>query len=201
MKIGIFGGSFNPIHNMHLKIANYLISNGYVDKVIFVPTGNKYSYKTNMISAKKRLKMIKLATRNNKNILVSDYEIKNTMVYTYQTLLHFKNKYKQDTIYFICGMDNLNYIDTWKNSDIILDFSIIVVNRNNEKIKGKFLNKKNIEYVKIDLEGISSTIIRKNIKLNKSIEDLVPKNVLDYINKNNLYREDNEVCIKKLLEN
>ena len=201
MKIGIFGGSFNPIHNMHLKIANYLISNGYVNKVIFVPTGNKYSYKTNMISAKKRLKMIKLATRNNKNILVSNYEIKNTMVYTYQTLLHFKNKYKQDTIYFICGMDNLNYIDTWKNSDIILDFSIIVVNRNNEKIKDKFLNKKNIEYVKIDLEGISSTIIRKNIKLNKSIEDLVPKNVLDYINKNNLYREDNEVCIKKLLEN
>ena len=77
MKIGILGGSFNPIHNMHLKIANYLIENKYLDKIIFVPTGDKYSYKTHMLEADKRLIMINLAIKDNPNILSSDYEIKN----------------------------------------------------------------------------------------------------------------------------
>ena len=190
MKIGIFGGSFNPIHNMHLKIANYLIENKYLDKIIFVPTGDKYSYKTHMLEADKRLIMINLAIKDNPNILSSDYEIKNQMVYTYETLNYFKELYHNDKIYFVCGMDNLDYLDKWQKPEEILKFPIIVVNRNKEKMNSKFLKYKNIKQVKIKLSSLSSTLIRKKIKDNKSIKDLVPKDVEKYITINNLYRRD-----------
>ena len=190
MKIGIFGGSFNPIHNMHLKIANYLIENKYLDKIIFVPTGDKYSYKTHMLEADKRLIMINLAIKDNPSILSSDYEIKNQMVYTYETLNYFKELYHNDKIYFVCGMDNLDYLDKWQKPEEILKFPIIVVNRNKEKMNSKFLKYKNIKQVKIKLSSLSSTIIRKKIKDNKSIKDLVPKDVEKYITINNLYRRD-----------
>lgn len=201
MKIGIFGGSFNPIHNTHLKIINYLLENKYLDKIIIVPTGDKYSYKPGMVKANKRLKMINLAIKNNPKIATSDYEIKNKMVYTYETLNHFKKLYPQDKIYFICGMDNLNYLDKWQKYQEILKFPIIVVNRNNEKIASKFLNIKNIKYVKIKLDSLSSTIIRKKLSDNESIKGLVPVEVEKYIINNNLYRKEFNVCIKKLLKN
>ena len=100
MKIGIFGGCFNPPHKMHKSIALELIMNHYLDKVIYVPTGNKYN-KTSLIDAKHRYNMLKLMTDDNTTLDVSDYELKNTLTYTYQTLDYFKDKYKKDEIYFI----------------------------------------------------------------------------------------------------
>ena len=91
MKIGIFGGSFNPPHKMHKEIAIELIKKHYVDKVIFVPTGSKYKYKNNLLSDKVRLEMLKLMCNDN-NLEVSNYELKDDVVYTYETLNHFKNK-------------------------------------------------------------------------------------------------------------
>ena len=92
MKIGIFGGSFNPPHKMHKKIALDLIKKHYLDKVIFVPTGRKYKYKNNLLSDKVRLEMLKLMCIDNKDLDVSDYELKDHIVYTYDTLDYFKNK-------------------------------------------------------------------------------------------------------------
>ena len=84
MKIGVFGGSFNPIHKRHEEIAKFLL-NRYVDKIIFVPTGCKYEYKNNLIDNKYRLDMIKLVTDKNPNMIVSDYEIKDYVAYTSDT--------------------------------------------------------------------------------------------------------------------
>ena len=131
MKIGIFGGSFNPIHNMHLKIANYLIENKYLDKIIFVPTGDKYSYKTHMLEADKRLIMINLAIKDNPNILSSDYEIKNQMVYTYETLNYFKElwnkfiKFLQDKFFSSNKYDDL--IDELHEEEIIDDDDLEII--------------------------------------------------------------------------
>ena len=193
MKIGIFGGSFNPPHKMHKKIAIELIKKHYVDKVIFVPTGSKYKYKNNLLSDKVRLEMLELMCRDNNNLEVSDYELKEHVVYTYETLDYFKNKYKDDEIYFICGTDNLSYIDKWKKGeDILSNNKLLVIKRNTDDINTlleKYKDyKDNIIVTEIEENEISSTKIREMIYNNKRAEDYLDESVYSYIRENNLYR-------------
>ena len=193
MKIGIFGGGFNPPHKMHKKIALELIKKHYVDKVIFVPTGNKYKYKNNLLSDNIRLEMLKLMCIDNEKLEVSDYELKEQVVYTYETLDYFKNKYKDDEIYFICGTDNLSYIDKWKKGEYILSNNkILVIKRNTDDIN-TLLNKykdykDNIIVTDIKENEISSTKIREMIYNNKRAEVYLDKKVYLYIKENNLYK-------------
>ncbi len=193
MKIGIFGGSFNPPHKMHKKIALELIKKHYVDKVIFVPTGSKYKYKNNLLSDEVRLEMLKLMCNDNNNLEVSDYELKDYVVYTYETLNYFKNKYKDDEIYFICGSDNLSYIDMWKKGkDILSNNKILVIKRDTFDINtllDKYKDyKDNIIVTDIKENEISSTKIREMIYNNKGVKDYLDNKVLDYIVRNKLYR-------------
>lgn len=184
MRIGIFGGSFNPPHVDHKQIAIELIEKDYLDKVIFVPTGDKYQ-KKELISANMRINMLQLMCKNNLNLEVSDYEIKNKLTYTYETLDYFKNKYPNDTIYFICGSDNLKEFKTWKNYEYILDnYKIIVTMRNNDKIDSiiKDINSKNIIEVNIKTNNISSTMIRAKLD-----EKYLDESVYNYIKKYKLY--------------
>ena len=190
MKLGIFGGSFNPVHNMHTNIAEYLINKHYVDKIIFVPTGMKYKYKTNLLDNRYRYDMLKLIC--NDRISVSDYEFKDNVVYTCETLKYFKDMYKDDEIYFICGTDNLSYIDEWKNGlEILKNYKILVINRESNDINlllEKYKDfKDNIIVVPIYMSDISSTSIRNKIKNKENINELVNKDVLKYIRDNNLY--------------
>ena len=197
MKIGIFGGSFNPPHKMHQKIALDLIKNHYVDKVIFVPTGSKYKYKNNLLSDKVRLEMLKLMCNGNKNLEVSDYELKEKVVYTYQTLNYFKKKYKNDEIYFICGTDNLSYLDKWRKGRYILkNNKLLIIKRNtndiNELLKKYKKYNSNIIVAKIKENIISSTKIREMIYNNKRVDSYLDTKVYSYIKANNLYKEDNK---------
>ena len=131
MKIGIFGGSFNPPHNMHKNIALNLIKNKYLDKVIYVPTGNKYN-KRGLVNQNDRYNMVRLMIEGYNNLDVSNYEF-NKLTYTYETLDYFRNIYQNDDIYFICGSDNLKEITSWKRYDYILkNYKIIVIKRNDE---------------------------------------------------------------------
>ena len=193
MKIGIFGGSFNPPHKMHKKIALDLIKKHYLDKIIFVPTGSKYKYKNNLLSDKVRLEMLKLMCIDNKDLDVSDYELKDHIVYTYDTLDYFKNKYKDDEIFFICGTDNLSYIDKWKKGeDILSNNKLLVIKRNTFDITPllkKYKDyKDNIIVADIEENEISSTKIREMIYNNKRAEDYLDESVYSYIRENNLYR-------------
>ncbi len=193
MKIGIFGGSFNPPHKMHKKIAFDLITRHYVDKVIFVPTGNKYKYKNNLLNNKARLEMLKLMCEDNKNLEVSDYELKDHVVYTYETLDYFKDKYKDDEIYFICGTDNFSYVDKWERGMYVLSNNkLLVVKRNTYDITPlleKYKNyKDNIIVTDIEENEISSTKIREMIYNNKRVENYLDKSVYLYIRDNNLYK-------------
>lgn len=188
MKIGIFGGSFNPPHNMHKTIALELLKKNYVDKIVFVPTGNKYN-KKELIDVEHRIKMLQLLTQNNNNILISNYEVKNVLTYTYQTLDYFKKIYPNDEIYFITGSDNLKELTTWKNYKYILNnYSLLIIKRNDDNITDilKNLNYKSILEVNIKSKNISSTMIRNDIKNNKSNKD-IDANVLEYIKTKQLY--------------
>lgn len=189
MRLGIFGGSFNPPHNMHKKIALDLINNDYLDKVIYVPTGDKYQ-KDGLVSAQDRYNMVKIMINESPNLLVSDYEITNELTYTYQTLDYFKKIYPNDDIYFICGSDNLKQIETWKNYEYILrNFKILVINRDDINIKSILKKYNNIILTDIKENALSSTYIRNLLKDNdENIIEYIDVKVLKYIKKfSNLY--------------
>lgn len=191
MKIGIFGGSFNPPHKMHKTIALELIKKGYVDIVIYVPTGDSY-IKKDLVAAYDRLEMLKLMIRDCSKLLVSDYEIKNGLRYTYQTLDYFKHTYHHDEIYFVCGSDNLKQLTLWKNYHYILsNYKLLVIKRDKDdiiKIIEK-LGKANIIVTDITSRHISSTDIRKKMISQKEVEEIDP-HVKAYIKKRKLYSDE-----------
>ena len=195
MKIGIFGGSFNPPHKMHVNMAQQLINKHYVDKIIYVPTGSKYKYKNNLIADEYRYKMLDIICKKNKNMEVSNYELKDKVVYTYQTLDYFRNKYSKDEIYFICGTDNLTYMDKWENGIDILSYNKILVIKRETDDYEDILNrlweyKDNIILTDIKPYKISSTIIRDMInKGDSNIDNYLDKDVIAYIKENKLYKD------------
>lgn len=193
MRIGIFGGCFNPPHQMHKDIALNLIKKNYLDKVIYVPTGNFYK-KDNLASDIDRYNMLKLMLEDTSNLEVSDYEF-GKLKYTYQTLTYFKSQYPNADIYFILGSDNLKELDSWKEYEYILsNFKILVIRRNNDNID-EIINKyykwkKNIITADISLNYISSTQIRNYLKESGTINitsNMIDGNVLEYIVSNKLY--------------
>ena len=194
MRIGIFGGSYNPPHKMHLNIALELLDKRYVDRVIFVPTGSKYKYKTNLVGDAHRLEMLKIMTKSDERLLVSDYELQDEVVYTCETLAHFREVYPNDEVFFICGADNLSYIDEWKNGiDILTNNKILVIKRDTDDIV-EILNrfekyKENIIVTDVLPRDVSSTRIRDLINNNSEVNDLLDDGVLDYIKKNKLYED------------
>ena len=192
MKIGIFGGSFNPPHKMHLRIALDLIKKFYLDKVIFVPTGSKYKYKSNLLPDKNRFEMLEIMIKDDERFLVSDFELKDRVVYTYETLKYFKGIYPNDEIYFICGLDNLSYVDKWMNSDELLcnnKFLVIKRSGDNEKDILDRLDdyKENIIITNVSPCDVSSTMIRNKILNNEDVLDFINEEVFKYIKDNNLY--------------
>lgn len=194
MRIGIFGGSFNPPHNMHTNIASYLLEHAYVDKVIFVPTGSKYKYKNNLLPDNIRYDMVKLITDKYPNMEVSDFELKDHVIYTCDTLNYFKKTYKNDEIYFICGTDNLSYIDEWKNGIYLLEnYKFIIIRRATDDydllVKKYDKYKNNFICVDgLDMNPLSSTSIRHDID-SSNVKDYLDKDVYKYIIDNNLYEE------------
>lgn len=184
MRLGIYVGSFNPVHNGHISIVNYLIKNKYVDKIEIIPTGN-YWDKNNLISINDRINMLKFY--ENDNIIINS--TLNNLEYTYQILREFN-----DEIYLIVGADILPKFYLWKNIDEILENKIIVINRNDIDVNRyieEFNNKDNFIVIN-DLKtiDISSTKIRELVKddKKKELKKLLDINVVNYIYQNNLYR-------------
>lgn len=195
MRIGIFGGSFNPPHNMHENIGKELITKGYLDKVIYVPTGEEYKYKSNLLPNEVRYNMLKLITDKHDEFGISNFEFQDKVIYTYETIRHFKEEYPNDEIYFICGADNLSYIDKWEKGEYILrNYKIIAITRNtdnlSEIIEGYKKYSPVIKVAKIEPIDLSSTEIRELIKKNDydTLKKYLDEDVLAYIIKENLYK-------------
>lgn len=202
MKIGIIGGTFNPIHLAHLYIAYEAKCQLNLDKIIFIPTGSPPHKKDmEILEASLRYNMVYEAIKNYEDFEISDYEIeKKGLSYTFETLEHFKND--DNELYFITGADCLMDIEKWKYPEKIFKLcNFVVFNRagyskknlriQKEKIQQKFNT--NITFLDIiDLE-ISSSIIRNRIKEGKRIDFFMPREVLEYIITNNLYNYCNKV--------
>lgn len=183
MKIGVYVGSFNPVHIGHIHIVNYLIDNNYLDKVIIIPTKG-YWDKDNLISLDHRINMLKYY--ENYNIIINN--TLNNYDYTYKVLDKLKEEYINDDLYLIMGADNIINFHKWKNIDSILKNKVIVLNRddiNIEEYIDKFNKDKFIIINDFKPINISSTKIRNNYKKNREYLD---KMVYNYIDEFNLYK-------------
>ena len=201
-KIGILGGTFNPIHLAHLYIAYEAKSQLNLDKVIFIPTGNPPHKKDKKIlEASLRYNMVYEAIKNYEDFEISKYEVeKEGYSYTFETLKHFKAK--DNELYFITGADCLMDIEKWKNPEEIFRLSRFVVfnragyNEENLKIQKNKIEEKfntNIDFLDIiDLE-ISSSMIRERINEGTRVDFVLSKEVLSYIQENNIYDYCNNI--------
>ena len=199
-KIGIIGGTFNPIHNGHTLLALYCKEKLNLDKVIFIPTYTPpHKSDKNLASEVHRFNMCNIAVQKCKDFSVSDIEIKRKGTsYTYETLTSLKKVYPDDTLYFITGADMFLTLEKWKNPEIIFDKAVIAaVPRNlsdSEMLNShyqNFLKPLGAKACILDepVLSVSSTFIRENIKNYDLIKSLIDRNVYEYIVKNNLYRE------------
>lgn len=192
-KVGILGGTFDPIHAGHLITARAVKEIRNLDKIFFIPNYiSPFKQKVNTSDAKHRLKMIELAIKNIPYFEVSDLEIKNEDVsYTIDTLKYFKKKIKH--LELIIGYDNIGDFSKWKDADEILKIAkLIVLNRKiyGEKVKrDKYFN--SAIFVDTPFIEISGTVIRQRVMNNLPIDFLVPEKVKEYICKHNLYKESN----------
>ncbi|HEC25351.1 MAG TPA: nicotinate (nicotinamide) nucleotide adenylyltransferase [bacterium] len=216
MKIGIFGGTFDPIHYGHLRAAEETAERLKLDKVIFVPTNITSDKKETLLKPEKRLKMINIAIKSRERFEASDIEIKRGgFSYSYDTIVQLKYIYPQDELYFIVGVDTYLGIKNWKNGKKIFDIiNFIIVSRackepglnNLTKLKNflpdelkngiisdytenRLITSKNkfIYFLKITGLDISSTDIRNNFKNNVSNLFLLPNEVINYIINNKSY--------------
>ena len=185
-KIGLFGGCFNPPSNIHISLANNLIKYNYFDKVVFVPVGDYYK-KKDLISAKDRYNMLKIAIKDFKNIEIDDIILNHKEnLYAVDSFKILSEKYKNTDFYFIMGSDNFEKMPQWKDYNIIINkYKYLVIERENHE---DTINYENIVYYKSQQKDISATQIRKMIKNNININELLNKDVLNYIRINKLYQ-------------
>lgn len=188
-RIGILGGTFNPVHIGHLAIAQTAQEKFDLDKVIFVPS-NRPPHKgiRNLAPARDRFQMVQLAIKNNPLFEISDFEVlREGKSYTVDTLKHFCSVYsKRKKFFCIIGGDSFSGLSTWKRIDEILTMtSFIVVNR-----PGYAGRAGGIRHFSVIMPGIdiSSSYLRQRIRQGKSVKYFVPESVLKYINQHNLYK-------------
>ncbi|EOR92563.1 Nicotinate-nucleotide adenylyltransferase [Arcticibacter svalbardensis MN12-7] len=189
MKIGLFFGSFNPIHIGHLIIASYMANYTELEKVwMMVSPHNPLKDKNALINMYDRLEMAKLATENSEKIAVSDAEFKLPKPsYTIDTLTHLTERYPEHTFSLIMGADNLASLKKWKNYELLLrDYKIIVYPRPGIEHM-EIMDHPSVTMTNTPLMEISSTFIRKSLKEGKSVEFLIPDAVLRFIDSKNLY--------------
>jgi nicotinate-nucleotide adenylyltransferase len=188
-KIGLFFGSFNPIHNGHLIIADYIVDNTPLEQIWFVVSPqNPFKSPQDLLNDKIRLHLVEIAIKGNKNFLASDVEFGlEKPSFTINTLNYLKSKHQEKEFSLIIGKDNLETFHKWKNyEEIINNHKIYVYPRPFVKIE-KNIKHNNIINVEAPQIEISSTKIRENIRTKHSIRYLLPEKVIKEIQKNKYY--------------
>ena len=203
MKIGLYFGSFNPIHIGHLIIANHVAEYSDVKEVWMVVTPhNPIKKKDTLLKDSTRLELVHLATEDYPKIKPSDIEFKLPQPnYTINTLAYLQEKYPKNEFSLIMGEDNLKSFHKWKNYEVILQNHDIFVyprldakDRTTKIIPSKnnyltFKNHPKVHYINAPIVEISATFIRESIKNKKNVQPLLPNKVWEYIDLNNLYKK------------
>lgn len=193
MKIGLFFGTFNPIHIGHMIIANYMVEFSDFDKVWFVITPRSpFKLKETLLSNHHRLAMAKIAVENYPKLKTSDIEFNLPEPnFTINTLIHIEEKFPKHQFCLLLGEDNLKGFQKWKNYETILkNYELYVYPRiSKENVDPQLLNHAKINRVNAPIVEISSTFLRKAIKDKKDISTMLPTNVWKYIDEMNFYKQ------------
>lgn len=188
MNIGLYFGSFNPIHTGHLIIANYIVNNSELDEVWFVVSPqNPFKNTASLLNEQHRLSLVKIAIEGEKKLKASNVEFKLPKPsYTADTLIYLSEKYPTINFSVIIGSDGFQNIKNWKNYKYIINnYNIIIYKRPSFDIENEL--PENISVIDAPLLEISSTLIRKNILEKKSIRYLVTDTVMEEIDIKNYY--------------
>ncbi|MDD3174132.1 MAG: nicotinate-nucleotide adenylyltransferase [Herbinix sp.] len=205
-KIGIMGGTFNPIHCGHLFLAENAYEQAGLDKILFMPSKNPpHKIKPVNIMDQQRVDMINLAIQNNPHFELSEMELnREGLTYTADTLTLLTEKYPQIEYNFIVGTDSLFMMQNWKQPQIIFDHCIVIVagrdNADEKHIRQHIEYLENtfqarIQYIEMPMIQIASADIRDRIASGKTIRYYMPDAVIEYITKNKLYFADQEDII------
>ena len=195
--IALFCGSFNPPLFSHFSLAEQLLnSDNNIEKIIFVPVSNKYN-KNGLIADEHRFNMLNLVCEKNPKFEVSDIEFNSPrQPYTFETLQAMQNNYPENEIRLIIGTDNLRELDTWYEIEQLLNnFKVIVLARDEDNIEEiinnhNLLSKYSSSFIRSNISirtNLSSTFVRSAIKNKNSVKYLLPDEIIEYIEKNNLY--------------
>lgn len=192
-KIGLFFGSFNPIHIGHLILGNYILEHSDMEELWFVVSPqNPLKDKKTLLKDHNRLDMVQLAIKNYPKMRASNVEFSLPKPsYTIDTLAYLKEKHPDYSFALIMGEDNLESLPKWKNyQKLIQNYHIIVYPRTfeGEKKTHEYLQHENISLVKAPIIELSSTEIRNMIKEGKNVRPMLPPEVFDYLDGSSLYR-------------
>lgn len=190
MKIGLFFGSFNPVHNGHLIIANYIRETTGLDNVwLVVSPHNPLKQKESLLNEHDRLHLINLAIEGNDKLRASSIEFELPRPsYTIDTLTYLKEKYPQHQFALIMGSDNLATLHKWKNYQLLLNNPIYVYKRRGTE-QNPYADNKNITVFEMPYLDISATFIRDNIKRGISMQYFLPEKVWEYVKDMNLFKK------------
>lgn len=193
MKVGLYFGTFNPIHTGHLIIANHMAEYSGLDQIWMVVTPhNPLKKKNTLLDDHHRLQMVFLATEDYPKLKPSDIEFRLPQPnYTVNTLAHLQEKFPTHEFSLIMGEDNLNSLHKWKNYEVLLqNHDIYVYPRiSTEAVNPEFENHSHIHKIDAPVVEISSTFIRNGIKEGKNVQPLLPHKVWQYIAHNLFYKK------------
>jgi len=194
MKIGLYFGSFNPIHIGHLAIANYIVEFTELEKIWFIVSPqNPFKAQSNLLKDHQRLELINIAIKDFPKFYASNIEFSMPKPsYTIDTLIRLEEKYPQHEFNLILGADNLLTIHKWKNFEqIINNYTIYVVPRNGYDItKLDNINLDKIKITPVPLMEISSSFIRESLKNGHNLRFFLPNDVYEYITYMNFYKKN-----------
>lgn len=191
MKVGLYFGSFNPIHHGHLVIANYILQHAHLDQVWFVVSPqNPLKRSASLLNEYHRLHLVRLAVEGEKKLRASDIEFKLPKPsYTVDTLAFLQEKYPKDEFAIIMGSDSFQNLTKWKNySWLIRNYHIYVYRRPEHENLPSYPDARHVEIVDAPLLPISSTDIRSKLKNRQSVRYLLPDPVLQEIEKSGYYQ-------------
>lgn len=202
MKIGIMGGTFDPIHNGHLMLGDYACKEYFLDEVWFMPNGNP-PHKDNAsieLSAKERSRMVSLAIQDDPRFRLEDYEVNRSRIScSYETMEHLTALYPEDSFYFIIGADSLFAIETWRSPERLFKVCTILAafrgDKNSRSIMhGKIRRLKHkysadIRLLYTPVMDVSSHELREQLREGRDVRDLLPPAVDAYIREHHLYRQ------------
>lgn len=191
MNIGLFGGSFNPIHNGHVRLAKSLLQEAALDEVWFlVSPQNPFKQDQQLLDDDKRLQLVRLALKEEPQLMASDFEFHLPKPsYTWNTLQALEQEYPEGKFTLLIGGDNWEAFDKWyRYEDILKRYPIIVYPREGSKVSGVKFQVSDIQIVETPLINISSTQIRQRLQEGKSVRGLVNTEVAMVIEQEHLYR-------------